>query len=94
MKRNLFAELSEGFDALAAERAGKITLKHHAIDIKPPPEVSAEELLGLRKKLNLSRAIFARYLHINCQSASNSFQATASKSFQLISRVSGFSCVV
>ena len=77
MKRNLFAELSEGFDALAAERAGKITLKHHAIDIKPPPEVSAEELLGLRKKLNLSRAIFARYLHINERTLENWEQGRA-----------------
>ena len=27
MKRNLFAELKEGMDALAAEREGKVTLR-------------------------------------------------------------------
>jgi hypothetical protein len=31
MKRNLMTEIKEGFDALAAERTGKITLKHHLI---------------------------------------------------------------
>ena len=30
MKRNIFAELTEGFEALAAEREGKITLRTHA----------------------------------------------------------------
>ena len=30
-KRNLFAEIAEGFDALAEERAGKRTLRTHAV---------------------------------------------------------------
>lgn len=34
-KRNLYAELEEGLDALADERAGKITLPTHAVDHPP-----------------------------------------------------------
>jgi putative transcriptional regulator len=41
MKRNLMAELTEGLDALAAEREGKNTLKHHAVKMNPAPTVPA-----------------------------------------------------
>ena len=71
MKRKLFSELSEGFEALTAERLGKITLKRHRVEAKPAPEVSADEVLVLRKKLNLSRAVFARYLRINERTLEN-----------------------
>jgi putative transcriptional regulator len=44
-KRNLFAELTEGFDALAATRKGKKTLlRTTELELKPVVEVSAEEL--------------------------------------------------
>jgi putative transcriptional regulator len=56
MKRNLFAELTEGFDALKAEREGKRTLRTHAVERKPAPAVNAKELVRVRAKLNLSRA--------------------------------------
>ena len=39
-KRNLFAEIAEGFDALANERAGKQTLRMHKVDIQLSPEVT------------------------------------------------------
>lgn len=76
-KRNVFSELTEGFDALADARAGKITLKHHSVEVKPAPQVSAAELIGLRQKLNLSRAIFARYLRINERTLENWEQGRA-----------------
>lgn len=65
MKRNIFAELVEGFEALAAEREGKITLRTHSIERKAAPKVTAKELVRVRKKLNLSRAVFARCLRTN-----------------------------
>ncbi len=76
-RRNLFAEVAEGFDALAAERAGKITLRRHVVDTKPMPSVTPEELVGLRLKLNLSRAVFARYLRINERTLENWEQGRA-----------------
>jgi putative transcriptional regulator len=37
-KRNLFNELMEGFDALADQRAGKRTLRTHAVKQRPAPK--------------------------------------------------------
>ena len=65
MKRNLFDELSEGFDALAEQRQGKRTLRTHEVEMKPAPELVAAELVALRERLHLSRAVFARYLRTN-----------------------------
>lgn len=83
-RRNLFAEISEGFDALAAERAGKITLRRHIVDTKPTPSVTPEELVGLRLKLNLSRAVFARYLRINERTLENWEQGRARPNAQAV----------
>lgn len=38
MKRNVFAELTEGFEALKAEREGKITLRTHVVEKKAAPD--------------------------------------------------------
>ena len=77
MKRNVFAELTEGFEALKSQREGKITLRTHAIEIKPAPVVTARELVRVRKKLNLSRTVFARYLRTNERTLENWEQGRA-----------------
>ncbi|CUJ09805.1 helix-turn-helix domain-containing protein [Achromobacter xylosoxidans] len=64
-KRNLYAEIAEGFDALAAEREGKQTLRTHKVEINPAPDLTAEELLAIRERLHLSRQVFAHYLRTN-----------------------------
>ena len=76
-KRNLFAELSEGFEALADDRAGKITLRQHVVEAQPVPELSAADLVDLRKRLNLSRTVFARYLRTNERTLENWEQGRA-----------------
>jgi len=81
-KRTLFAELTEGFDALAAERAGKVTLKSHAVESLPAPDVSAAELVDLRQRLNLSRSVFARYLRTNERTLENWEQGRAKPNAQ------------
>jgi putative transcriptional regulator len=65
MKRNLFAELTEGFDALGKQRQGKMTLRTTEVESKPAPEISSAELKAIRERLQLSRAVFARYLRTN-----------------------------
>lgn len=70
MKRDLFKELTEGFDALAREREGKITLKTHKVE-QEPLEVGAEELVTLREKLRMSQAVFASLFHINKRTYQN-----------------------
>jgi len=82
MKRNLFAELTEGFDALKAEREGKRTLRTHAVENKPAPTVTAKELVRVRAKLNLSRAVFARYLRTNERTLENWEQGRAKPNAQ------------
>lgn len=81
-KRNLFAELVEGFDALAEERAGKRTLRSHIVEAKPAPEVSADELLALRERLHLSRPVLARYLRTNPRTLENWEQGRAKPNAQ------------
>jgi putative transcriptional regulator len=82
MKRNLFAEISEGFDALAKQRAGKVTLRTVAVEVKPTPEVSADELRAIREKLKLSRTVFARYLRTNPRTLENWEQGRAKPNAQ------------
>jgi putative transcriptional regulator len=76
-KRNLFAEIAEGFDALAEERAGKRTLRTYEVELKPAPEISAGELLALRERLHLSRPVFASYLRTNPRTLENWEQGRA-----------------
>jgi len=61
-KRDLFAELAAGINALADERSGKRTLRTHRVEFQPPPDIRPEELIRLREQLNMSRAVFAAYL--------------------------------
>ncbi len=76
-KRNLFAEISEGFNALSDTRVGKQTLRTHEIEIHPAPAVTADELLALRERLHLSRPVFARYLRTNPRTLENWEQGRA-----------------
>ena len=76
-KRDLFKELSEGFDALAEQRDGKRTLRTHSVAIRPAPKISARELTRLRQELNLSRALFAGYLRTNVRTLENWEQGRA-----------------
>lgn len=81
-KRNLFDELNEGFTALADRRAGKRTLRTHAVKMKAAPKLSAGELTALREKMNLSRTLFARYLRTNPRTLENWEQGRASPNAQ------------
>lgn len=70
-KRNLFAELVEGIDALADERTGKRTLRTHVVKPKLAPTISARELTKVREGMNLSRGLFSRYLRTNVRTLEN-----------------------
>ena len=81
-KRDLFAELSEGIDALADARQGKRTLRTHAMEFKPPPTVTPKEVMRIRKNLKLSRALFAIYLRTNVRTLENWEQGRAKPNAQ------------
>jgi putative transcriptional regulator len=77
VKRRLFDEIAEGFKALADQRAGKRTLRTHTVEARPAPKVKARELIELRQRLNMSRAVFARYLRTNPRTLENWEQGRA-----------------
>jgi putative transcriptional regulator len=81
-KRDLFDELTEGFDALADQRAGKRTLRTHVLKARPAPKISARELAKVRKEMNLSRGLFAGYLRTNVRTLENWEQGRAKPNAQ------------
>lgn len=81
-KRNLFNELMQGLDDLADARTGKQTLRTHEVEINPAPDVTADEVLALRERLHLSRAVFARYLRTNPRTLENWEQGRAKPNAQ------------
>ena len=84
MKRNLFTEISEGFDALAEQRLGKTTLRTVEVESKPAPAISAKELKAIREKLKLSRPVFAHYLRTNPRTLENWEQGRAKPNAQAV----------
>ena len=81
-KRDLFAELTEGMDALDDARLGKRTLRTHSLQYKPAPTVTPKELIRVRKNLKLSRALFAIYLRTNVRTLENWEQGRAKPNAQ------------
>ena len=77
MKRKLFDEIAEGFEALADERGGKRTLRTHAVDVLPPPSITAADITALRESMQLSRGVLARYLRVNTRTLENWEQGRA-----------------
>ena len=81
-KRNLFAEISEGFGAFADERAGKQTLRTVELEVRPAMNVSAGDLLAMRERLHMSRPVLARYLRTNPRTLENWEQGRAKPNAQ------------
>ncbi|MDP3677665.1 MAG: hypothetical protein Q8R23_01075 [Methylotenera sp.] len=81
-KRNLLAELTEGFEALADARTSKRTLRTHEVTIKSAPQITSGDLLALRESLHLSRPVFAGYLRTNPRTLENWEQGRAKPNAQ------------
>lgn len=82
MKRNTFAELVEGFNALAGARTGKVTLRSHKVEMNKLLAVTASELVEIREHLHLSRPVFAMYLRTNARTLENWEQGRAKPNAQ------------
>lgn len=83
-KRDIFSEIVEGFDALTAERKGKLTLRHISVESKPVPVLEPQEVLAIRENLHLSRQVFARYLRTNPRTLENWEQGRAKPNAQAV----------
>jgi len=62
---------------LAHAREGKLTLRTVVVEERAAPEVTADEVLALRERLRLSRAVFANYLRTNVRTLENWEQGRA-----------------
>lgn len=67
----LAADIVHSFQAFQAEREGKITLRRTEIKLPDPVSVPAAFVTALRKQMNLSRAVFARKLHVPARTVEN-----------------------
>ena len=63
-KRNLFKELKLGLKEIKAHQKGKITLRTHTFEKTAPLKLDPKLIRNTRKKLNLSRAVFAMRLRV------------------------------
>jgi putative transcriptional regulator len=81
-KRRLFDELMDGADAMRRQREGKITLKTHTVENKPPLQVDAETIRETRERLRVSRAVFARRLRVSTRTLENWEQGRAKPNAQ------------
>lgn len=70
-KRNLFDEMMQGVDEMAAHREGKITLRQVEIQEKPAPTVTAEEIISLREKMHMSQRVFAMRIRTSPETLRN-----------------------
>ena len=69
-------------EALADARQGKRTLRTHAVEYKPAPPVTPQNLIRVRKSLRISRALFAAYLRTNVRTLENWEQGRAKPNAQ------------
>lgn len=87
MKRDIFADLVDGFEALADERQGKVTLRSHKARLNALPAITAGELVDIRHQLNLSRPVFAMYLRTNTRTLENWEQGRAKPNAQAVTLI-------
>src|ERR1700756_1648636 len=64
-KRKIFDELMEGVAAMQAQREGKIPWRSYKVKPVRLPRVNGRTIRETRERLNCSRPVFARKLHIN-----------------------------
>ena len=76
MKRDIFAELVDGFDTLASER------QHTPPQLPKLRELSSGELVEIRQQLNMSRPVFAMYLRTKPRTLENWEQGRAKPNAQ------------
>lgn len=60
----LAADIVGAFKDIQAEREGKLTLRRTTIERPDPVSVTADFVVALRNAMNMSRAVFARMLHV------------------------------
>jgi len=81
-KRRLFDDLMESVEDMRLHREGKITLRSHTLEMSPPLEIDSETIRTTRKKLKVSRAVFAHGLRVSPRTLENWEQGRAKPNAQ------------
>lgn len=61
----------QGVDEMAAQREGKITLRQVKVESRPAPEVTANDIVALRKKMKMSQKVFAMRVRTSVETLRN-----------------------
>ena len=64
-KRDLFEELKNGLEDAVEYEQEKLTLKTTTVKPKAHTLLTAWEIRSIREKYNMSRALFANFMHIS-----------------------------
>ena len=70
-KRNLFTELQNALVEARQHSEGQLTLKTHVVSEPAELAMAPQEIVALRERLNMSRGVFARYLHTSVRTLEN-----------------------
>ncbi|WP_428357221.1 helix-turn-helix domain-containing protein [Methyloprofundus sp.] len=81
-KRNLFSELSVSLSEAKKHSEGKLTLKTVQIEGKEDFIILPSEIINIRKQFNMSRGLFATYLHTSSRTLENWEQGRSSPNGQ------------
>ncbi len=60
-----------GVTDMASHRQGKITLRQAPLEELPAPDVTAAEIVALRKKMRMSQQVFARRIRTSAETLRN-----------------------
>ncbi len=83
-KRNLFTELSAALTDAKLHSENKLTLKTHVLETPQNLKMSPKEIVNLREKFNMSRGVFAKYLHTSSRTLENWEQGRSKPNEQAI----------
>ena len=70
-KRDLFSELSTALSEAKQHSEGKLTLRTHEVDNVDSLHISPAEIVTIRETFNMSRGVFAKYLHTSSRTLEN-----------------------
>ena len=76
-KRDLFEELKQSLEDVQDFEREKITLKTTTLELKERKILDAKEIRAIRDKYNMSRAVFANFMHISSRTLEKWEQGTS-----------------
>ncbi len=70
-KRKLLDEFKQSLEEFTQYDAGKLTLRTHRFEQAPLPEVTPQLIRDTREGMQMSRGVFAQYLHVSVRTLEN-----------------------